>query len=293
MCYLAAMRTVGVVVKRGHPQAIALARRLVGWVRDNGLEAIVEDESAAEIGCSAGGSKEEIIAAADLIVVLGGDGTLLSVAHYMRDRAVPVLGVNFGQLGFMTALTAEELLPAMPRIVAGDFKVDERMVLDVTLKRGGKDLFTRQVLNDAVISKGGALARIIDLDTSVDGESLCVYRADGLILTTPTGSTAYSLSAGGPIVDPSVDVIVLTPICPHTLTQRPLVLPDSAVVRVAVHSRDGDEDTVLSLDGQLGTPLTNGDTVEVRKGRSRVPLVQSDDRTYSDVLRNKLRWGER
>jgi NAD+ kinase len=287
------MRTVGVVIKRGHPEAAALARRLVEWLRENGLESIVEDDSAAAIGCDAGGSKAQIIAKADLIVVLGGDGTLLSVARHMRERPVPLLGVNFGQLGFMTALTADELLPAMTRIVAGRFRVDERMVLDVTLKRATKELFTRQVLNDAVISKGGALARIIDLDTWVDGQPLCVYKADGLIVTTPTGSTAYSLSAGGPIVHPSVGVMVLTPICPHTLTHRPLVLPNSAVVSVRVHSRDGDEDTVLSLDGQSGTPLANDDTVEIRKGRGCVPLVQSEDRTYSDVLRSKLRWGER
>lgn len=287
------MRAIGVVVKRGHPQAVALARKLVDWLRDKGVQAVVEDDSAAAIGCSAAGTKAQIVAAADLIVVLGGDGTLLSVAHHMRDRQVPILGVNFGQLGFMTALTADELLPAMTRIVAGDFKVNERMVLDVTLERGGKEVLTRHVLNDAVISKGGALARIIDLDTSVDGTPLCVYRADGLIVTTPTGSTAYSLSAGGPIVQPSVGVMVLTPICPHTLTHRPLVLPDTAVVRVRVHSRDGDEDTVLSLDGQFGTPLTNEDAVQIRKGRNTVPLVQSDDRTYFDVLRNKLRWGER
>jgi len=287
------MRTVGVVVKRGHPQAIALAQRLIRWLDDNGLAGIVEDASAAEIGCSAGGSKEQIIASADLIVVLGGDGTLLSVARHMRERPVPLLGVNFGQLGFMTALTAEELLPAMKRIAAGKFKVDERMVLDVSLKRDGEEIFSRQVLNDAVISKGGALARIIDLDTWVDGQPLCAYKADGLIVTTPTGSTAYSLSAGGPIVHPTVGVIVLTPICPHALTQRPMVLPNTAVVTVRVRSRDGDEDTVLSLDGQSGTPLTNADAVEIRKGRGYVPLVQSEDRTYSDVLRSKLRWGER
>ncbi len=287
------MRTVGVVVKRGHPQAIALAQRLIRWLDDNGLAGIVEDASAAEIGCSAGGSKEQIIASADLIVVLGGDGTLLSVARHMRERPVPLLGVNFGQLGFMTALTAEELLPAMKRIAAGKFKVDERMVLDVSLKRDGEEIFSRQVLNDAVISKGGALARIIDLDTWVEGQPLCAYKADGLIVTTPTGSTAYSLSAGGPIVHPTVGVIVLTPICPHALTQRPMVLPNTAVVTVRVRSRDGDEDTVLSLDGQSGTPLTNADAVEIRKGRGYVPLVQSEDRTYSDVLRSKLRWGER
>jgi NAD+ kinase len=287
------MRVIGVVIKRGHPQALALARQLVDWLRDNKMQAAVEDESAAAIGCSAGGTKAQIVAAADLMVVLGGDGTLLSVAHHMRDRPVPILGVNFGQLGFMTALTADELLPAMKRIVAGDFKIHHRMVLDVTLRRDGKDIFTKQVLNDAVISKGGALARIIDLDTYVDGEPLCVYRADGLIVTTPTGSTAYSLSAGGPIVQPSVGVIVLTPICPHMLTHRPVVLPDTAVVRVGVHARDGDEDTVLSLDGQFGTPLADADSIEIRKGHSTVPLVQSDDRTYFDVLRNKLRWGER
>lgn len=287
------MRTVGVVVKRGHPEAVKLARRLVDWLGDHGIAAIVEDVSAAEIGCAAGGSKEQIIAKADLVVVFGGDGTLLSVARHMRERHVPLLGVNFGQLGFMTALTADELMPAIERIVAGKFKVDERMVLDVTLHRGGKELFTRQVLNDAVISKGGALARIIDLDTWVDGQPLCVYKADGLIVTTPTGSTAYSLSAGGPIVHPSVGVMVLTPICPHTLTHRPLVLTNSAVVTVRVRPRDGEEDTVLSLDGQSGTPLANDDIVEIRKGRGCVPLVQSEDRTFSDVLRSKLRWGER
>lgn len=291
MWYGRAMRTVGIVVKRDHPQAVSLARELVAWLGDHRLDAVADVETAAAIGCASGGSQERIVDAADLIVVLGGDGTLLSVAHDVRRRSVPILGVNFGQLGFMTALTADELLPAMPRIVTGNFKVNERMVLDVTLKRDGSEIFTQQVLNEAVISKGGALTRIIDLETRVNGDLLCVYRADGLIVTTPTGSTAYSLSAGGPIIHPTVGVMVLTPICPHTLTHRPMVLPDSAVVKIRVHSRDGE--VVLSLDGQLGTPLGNDNTVEISRGANTIALVQADNRTYFDVLRTKLRWGER
>jgi NAD+ kinase len=284
------MRTIGVVVKRGRAQALDLARELVAWLHGRHLATLVEPEVAAAGVDTTAVTKGSMLAQADLVVVLGGDGTLLSVARLMRDRPVPILGVNLGGLGFLTAITMDELFPMMQRLLAGDFEVDRRMTLDVTLRRGDAVLAESQVLNEAVITKG-ALGHIIDLETTVDGQDLCVYKADGLIVTTPTGSTAYSLSAGGPIVHPSVGVMVLSPICPHMLTNRPLVLSDAAAVSVTV--RSADDDVMLALDGQEAQRLRSDDRVDIRKGRNSVPLVRSASRTYFDVLRSKLRWGER
>jgi NAD+ kinase len=284
------MHTIGVVVKRERAQAIELARKLIGWLQERRITALVGADNAAELGCKNGLSPADMVAAAEMIVVLGGDGSLLGVARLMRERPVPILGVNLGHFGFLTAFSRDELMPMMERVLAGDFQVEQRMTLDVLLRRGGEALLQPQVLNEAVITQG-AQARIIDVETAVDAQFLCVYRADGLIVATPTGSTAYSLSAGGPIVHPSVGVMVLSPISPHTLTHRPMVLPDTAVVTAMV--RSAHDRVVLTLDGKEGMPLSRDDIVEIRKGKSTVPLVRAANRNYFDVLRSKLRWGER
>lgn len=225
------------------------------------------------------------------MVVLGGDGTLISVARLFSGRQVPILGVNLGSLGFLTEITVEELYPVLERCLQGNVRFSERMMLETVVTRGSAELTRCHVLNDVVINKG-ALARIIELETTVDGHNLTTFKADGLIISTPTGSTGYSMSAGGPIVHPAMCCVVITPICPHTLTNRPIVLADESIVRIVVKS-SFDEMVYLTLDGQVGVELQEGDTVEVRRALKTTALVTSCDKDYFSILRTKLKWGER
>ncbi len=284
-----APRIVGLVVKRNRAEAADLARVIAARLVARRVEVLVEPGLAGIDGARYA-EKTSMVAEADLVIVLGGDGTLLSVARLVGDRELRVLGVNLGGLGFLTEVSTAEALPAIDRVFAGAFQLDRRATLRVRVRRGGAVVAASQVLNDAVINKS-ALARIIDLRTSVDGEYLCVYKADGLIVATPTGSTAYSLSAGGPVVSPGVGVILLSPICPHTLTQRPLVVSEAALVEVELHAPD--QDVLLTLDGQEGIALVDGDVIEIAKSPHAVALVRTGGRGFLSVLREKLHWGER
>jgi NAD+ kinase len=279
------IRTVGLVVKRDRARAVRLAQRIVRDLRRRRI-AVLADADAPLPGVPSR-SKAALVREVDLIVVLGGDGTLLSVARRAR-AAVPILGVNMGELGFLTEVAESEALHMLRRVLEGHFEIDRRMTLAATLERGARALQRFRALNDVVVSNG-ALARIVRCAVSVDGLPFTSYRADGLIVATPTGSTAYSLSVGGPIVEPTVEVLLVSPISPHTLSNRPVVLRPQAVVRIEIEP--GQQDAILTVDGQEGTPLAGGDVVVVRRGREPVSLVSSPDRTHYDVLRSKLGWG--
>jgi NAD+ kinase len=275
------VRRVAVIAKRSSPEAQELAHELVAWLERRGLAVV----------CDAGeGTQEEVFAPAephDLAVVLGGDGTLLSVARRLRP-GTPVLGVNLGSLGFLTELGRDELYPALTGVLAGRFELESRALVDVELERAAGTTTAFRFLNDAVIAKS-ALSRIIQLTVHVDGRLVVSYRSDGLIISTPTGSTAYNLSAGGPIVHPLLPVVLLTPICPHTFSMRPLVVPGGSRIEVTLDTQR--EEVYLTLDGQEGTGLGFGDTVRVRPSEAQVRLIKVSERTFYDGIRDKLHWG--
>jgi len=282
------IRAVGFVAKYGEPKAFEIARWAVPWLREKGKQVLVETGFNGVGGRSV--NKKEMARRADLIVVLGGDGTLLSIARLVERPDVPIIGVNLGGLGFITEIAADELESILTKTLAGNFSIEKRMTLELSIqgKKGKPRKF--RVLNDGVITKG-ARSRIIDLETFVGKEYLCTYRADGLIISTPTGSTAYSLAAGGPLMYPSIGAIVLSPICPHTLTNRPIVIPSRSKIRVTL--RSAGDTVILSPDGQQGILLNDGDVVEVRDYGVPVSLVKAPSRSYFEILRNKLKWGER
>jgi NAD+ kinase len=288
---------VGIVAKQGLHAASDHLARLSAWLRRRGIDPVYDTDTAELAGVGAGASvqsREDLPRHADLVVVLGGDGTLLSMATRIAQsgRDIPILGVNFGSLGFLTETRIDELYTTLDAALTGTAEFDERAMLGADAVRAGEHADTRIVLNDVVFTKA-ALSRIIELVVSVSSGTVTKVKADGLIVASATGSTAYNLAAGGPIVHPRVDAIVLTPIAPHTLTNRPIVIPGSEVVDVRPHADGSREDVYVTYDGQSGYPLHPGDYVRIRRSERRLRLIKAPARNYFDLLREKLKWGER
>ena len=289
-----AIRRVGVVIKPHQPEVLQTICRLAEWLDTHGLTLVGTPELErsrieSEVGCAVETLESgKLAASVDLLVVLGGDGTMIATARMVGDSEVPVLGINYGSLGYLAEFRIEEMFPALETILAGNYRLDSRVMLAVELFRGEGQVTRNRVLNDVVINKS-ALARIIEIEAYLNSQYVNSFRADGLIVSTPTGSTAYNLSAGGPVIYPSMNAVVITPICPFTLSNRPIVVPDDALIELCLKTPE--EEVVLTLDGQVGLPLKVGDRVVIRKSRTTFNLVQPMNRNYFDVLRDKLRWG--
>lgn len=284
------IRTVGIISKPEVKQARTLVPALVEWLQARGIGARMDGITAGYAGSGEGLSRELVPEGCQLVVVLGGDGTLLSAARAMGGSEVPLLAVNLGGLGFLTAISTDELFPELERALRNEHRVARRRMLSCELHRGDTVVASFEALNDVVVTKAH-IARMIDLVVNVDAHFVCRYKADGLIIATPTGSTAYSLSAGGPIVFPSVGALCITPICPHTLTNRPVIVSDSSVIQIL--SLASDNDAYLTIDGQVGTPLREHDRVICRSSRHSLSLIRPPRMLFFDVLRQKLKWGER
>jgi NAD+ kinase len=285
------IKTVGLVAKPNSDAAAAVVPKLIEWLQARKITVRCDENTAAYANaCGPSLPRYELPEGCDLVIVLGGDGTLLSAARAIGKREIPLFPVNLGGLGFLTAISIDELYPELERAFRGEHRIAKRRLLNTEVVRNSEVIASYEALNDAVLTKA-SLARMIDLDAYVDQQFVCAYKADGLIVSTPTGSTAYSLSAGGPIIFPSVPAICLTPICPHMLTNRPVLVPETSIIRVL--SRGPDDTVYLTIDGQVGTPVNEGDTIVCRSSEYYLRLVRPPRMMFFDVLRQKLNWGKR
>ncbi len=282
-------KSVGILTKPKFPEDKSTLQDVVTWLRARSIDVILDTTSAMLLGEQGGYQKTQLASKADVLLVLGGDGTMLNAARLAGERSIPILGVNMGGLGFLTEVRVENLYPSLERVFANDFVLDERLMLRTDIHRHGETVAQGVVLNDVVISKG-TLARMIELKIAIQGRFVTNLRGDGLIVSSPTGSTAYSLSAGGPVIDPAVQSLILTPICPHTLTHRPLIVPGNAEIEVTLTSKD--DGAMATLDGQVGVAITQGDTVVIQTSEHRTRLIRFPESNYYDVLREKLKWGD-
>jgi NAD+ kinase len=285
------IKRIGIISKPKKTEIREIVPSLTQWLRERNVEVFIDKETASLLESAEKSlSRNEMPSQVDLLVVLGGDGTLLAAARALNRKPVPILAVNLGGLGFLTVITREELYPTLELVLAGNFKTERRVQIEGELVRADEVISSFLALNDVVLNKG-AIARILDFDVLVNGRFISTYKSDGLIVSTPTGSTAYSLAAGGPIVTPAVEAFVVTPICAHTLTNRPLVLPDSVQIEVVVKSQR--EVAYLTVDGQMGIATHSDDTVRLKKASSCVEIIQPPNKDYFEILRQKLKWGER
>ena len=281
---------IGIIGKRNKKEVYPIVGDLVKWLREKGIEFYMDKELGKNIGVNSSLEQSELPKKIDLVVVFGGDGTFLKVSQQVNKYSIPILGFNLGGLGFLTEFTVREIFPIMEKIINGDYEIEERDMMSASIFKRGKKSGEYQVLNDLVINNG-EISRIIDLAIFIDGNQVTTFKADGIIFSTPTGSTAYSLSAGGPIAYPTLPVILITPICPHILTNRPLVVSNEMEVKVKVLTHD--QNSYLTLDGQETITLSLNDEVILRKSDSKVKLVKSPFRDYFSILKTKLMWGER
>jgi NAD+ kinase len=283
-------QTLGIISRPRRSNLDVVVPPLLKWLETRGVQALYDEETAGSLpGGSKGRIRQAVADSSQLLLVLGGDGTLLAAARLAAPRGIPILPINMGSLGFLTSFTLDELYPALEETLAGRSSFSERVMLKVELERAGKLVESQNVLNEAVINKG-ALARMIELELSIDADFVCRYRADGLIVASPTGSTAYSLSAGGPIIHPAVESFVITPICAHMLSDRPLVVRDSSSIEMQLSGNT--ESVFLTLDGQRGIPLEATDRVRISRAKELLKLIQPPRKSYFEILRNKLKWGE-
>ena len=281
-------KKIGVFCKPKAPSATDILGRLIPWLRKQNYHIFLDTGTAAIINETSSYEKREISQQADLLIVLGGDGTLLSVARAAHPHNIPILAVNLGSLGFLAEISIEELYPTLENILAGKFEIENRMLLNACIWRNGEKVEDHNVLNDVVINKG-AVARVINLQVLVNGQYMTSYRADGLIIATPTGSTAYSLSAGGPIIHPSMHTLVLSPICPFTLTNRSILIPDQSIIQVKLAAEY--DDVRVTLDGQEGYDMRAGDILKIKKTKTSLQLIRGPNKNYYQILRDKLHWG--
>lgn len=279
---------VGIIANIAKDKAPEYTSHLRKWLLSKGVDVYVEESIAGKIGDGRGVERKKLAGLIDLLVVFGGDGTILRAARTFREVDIPIVGINMGGFGYLTEVNLNEMYSALELILKGEFRTEDRMMLDVMISRDKEPAVERTVLNDVVINRGN-LSRIVEMETAVNDQYLTTFKADGLIISTPTGSTAYSLSAGGPIVFPEQSLLIINPICPHTLTNRPIILPEGAELKIILWTKE--QGATVTFDGQVSYTLKSGDTMAVRKSQFSTKLVCSPHRDYLEILRTKLGWG--